>query len=981
MNRAKRVFKPILAVILLAATLLSSVMTVVAWHDFTQSCTNDFRGTVAKTTVTLHKYEKNHSGDIIPRPVGNAGFLLFRQMHDGTWTQIDGMFATNASGKITVEKLNSGTYKFVETHPGYGYGYDTDGGGNEIREYFFTITPDDAEGLAIVSVMAYNRRRKGGLEISKTVKNKDGSALTPEQLDKQFEFTVTFSDEGTYVYQIFKDGVPAGSKKSLTDGGTLLLRHGEVAVFEDVPVGTYYTVTETPAKGYSVKSGGSSVVTHYEFVPVFTDGETYGCAIGSAAPEPFTSGDMLTLKPGRTATFYLPVYKDGEPGTETIGVSLRSAAKENEFIVTFSDEGTYTYQLHKDGTPVGAPQTLSSGDTLSWASDRSVVFEELPLALRYSVVKTEETDEKGCISVSSNDSSGSIRKDKVSRASFTNTYDEPKEGRVKITVKKIVEGDIPESEKDRVFWFNLTVNGGEPIRFPLKADEQKTFELNSGDTYSVTEEDPFHWGYVQTAAVNGAGTACAPEITIIFTNRYVGTLWIKVEGRKTWDMSHNPTAVLPSYILVQLLADGVVVQTIMVKPDADGNWLYGFVAPMHDGDDNEIKYTVQEVPVPGFVSEVDGFDIKNTRKPAGQATDGFSVKKVITGSRPAADDTFTFKLEAINGAPMPDGSADGVKTITVTGEGERSFGSIEYREAGTYSYRVTEIKGSADCVYDETVYIITVTVKETADGDLVIDSKSFATQGGGNTEYRNAVFTNHYNALDETSVLSRKVWAGANNPSRPGSVTVQLYRDGEPFGEPVTLNASNNWRYIWTNLEKGPVWTVDEIDVPEGYAKSVTGNASDGFVITNTYSIPDEIVTVSGKKTWSHGRNPVEEWPESITVYIKNGNDVIASAVITEADDWAWSFDLAKYDSLGRLIKYTVSESNVPRYTHRVSGYNITNTYRGRNYPGDGPGTDDYTQLTLWLVILALSATTAFIVLWKIFRRRKLRHTSKSQKM
>jgi hypothetical protein len=48
------------------------------------------------------------------------------------------------------------------------------------------------------------------------------------------------------------------------------------------------------------------------------------------------------------------------------------------------------------------------------------------------------------------------------------------------------------------------------------------------------------------------------------------------------------------------------------------------------------------------------------------------------------------------------------------------------------------------------------------------------------------------------------------------------------------LDNSNNWRHVWEDLDANRTWTVDEINVPTGYTKAITGNVRDGFVITNT---------------------------------------------------------------------------------------------------------------------------------------------------
>lgn len=82
-----------------------------------------------------------------------------------------------------------------------------------------------------------------------------------------------------------------------------------------------------------------------------------------------------------------------------------------------------------------------------------------------------------------------------------------------------------------------------------------------------------------------------------------------------------------------------------------------------------------------------------------------------------------------------------------------------------------------------------------------------------------------------------KVWDDANNESaRPKEITVQLLRDGEVY-DTVVLNAENNWRYVWNELEDSYTWTVAE-QACEGYTVRVE---QDGitFVITNT-AVPDE---------------------------------------------------------------------------------------------------------------------------------------------
>ena len=82
------------------------------------------------------------------------------------------------------------------------------------------------------------------------------------------------------------------------------------------------------------------------------------------------------------------------------------------------------------------------------------------------------------------------------------------------------------------------------------------------------------------------------------------------------------------------------------------------------------------------------------------------------------------------------------------------------------------------------------------------------------------------------SVNVYKIWSGTVNP--PSSVSVQLYRNGTAHGNPVLLNCENYWKCVWTNLDPNWIWTVDEPNVPVGYIKSISGNPTNGFIITNT---------------------------------------------------------------------------------------------------------------------------------------------------
>lgn len=174
-----------------------------------------------------------------------------------------------------------------------------------------------------------------------------------------------------------------------------------------------------------------------------------------------------------------------------------------------------------------------------------------------------------------------------------------------------------------------------------------------------------------------------------------------------------------------------------------------------------------------------------------------------------------------------------------------------------------------------------------------------------------------------------KVWDDNDNAlgTRPGSVQVQLYADGKAYGNPVTLSEDNNWTAKYEGLPKyssGDAevnYTVDELDVPSGYTKSV-----DDMTITN--KLVPETTTISGTKTWNDDNDRDQLRPDSITVNLYNGTTKVASQKVTAADNWEYSFkDIPKYDSKGKEIQYTVKESEVEGYTATYNGYDIVNTH------------------------------------------------------
>lgn len=147
-----------------------------------------------------------------------------------------------------------------------------------------------------------------------------------------------------------------------------------------------------------------------------------------------------------------------------------------------------------------------------------------------------------------------------------------------------------------------------------------------------------------------------------------------------------------------------------------------------DGTVTTITYTVKDVGHAGRLKVVDktitrsdgktanGIRFDNTYNPQGVGCTLGGVKTIINAdtatNRIPRDGEFTFALTSHDGAPMPEGSKDGVKTVANTGTGF-SFGRMDYDKPGTYVYTVTEQAGRDPTIgYSTQAYDVTVTVTD-----------------------------------------------------------------------------------------------------------------------------------------------------------------------------------------------------------------------------------------------------------------------------
>ena len=357
--------------------------------------------------------------------------------------------------------------------------------------------------------------------------------------------------------------------------------------------------------------------------------------------------------------------------------------------------------------------------------------------------------------------------------------------------------------------------------------------------------------------------------------------------------------------------------------------------PGHDVDGNKLIYSVRELQdttelplqegaevVVGENNYVVSYDadkthVTNTHTPAGATSVTLGAKKVLEGKAlEAGKYSFILKKE--------DGSV--VETVTNAADGSVTFAPISYDESQvrTHKYTISEVAGNEPGVtYDTTVQEVEVKVEKVSATEL----KATASK-----EAKDLVFTNKYTPA-KTKVSVTKKWDDKDNQDgkRPSSITVKLLADGQETNQTLVLNVANNWAGSFTNLDtdKGGAsikYTVVEEPVI-GYTSEVTGDATSGFIITNTYT--PETVDVTVTKNWNDADNQDGKRPDKITVNLLADGTKVDSREIQAAADGTWTakFEkLAKYKD-GKEIKYTVTEEAVAGYESSIDNFTITNSH------------------------------------------------------
>ena len=251
-------------------------------------------------------------------------------------------------------------------------------------------------------------------------------------------------------------------------------------------------------------------------------------------------------------------------------------------------------------------------------------------------------------------------------------------------------------------------------------------------------------------------------------------------------------------------------------------------------------------------------------------------------------------------------------------------------------------------MYEENGNQITYTVKEKEKytNDLELYDSVITTE-----DNKKFAIKNTFKIPTETKdIIVNKVWVDNNNENerRPSKIKIQL-KNGEEILQEQEIDANGNTQsYTFTDL---PVYdantgeyigyTIDEVESNEDdlkfYSKELLQPSNSNIVtITNTFTVPEDKISIDVDKKWIDNSNELETRPTQIKLQVKNGDTIVQEKIVNvdEDNEKVYRFEnLAKYGSDGREISYSVDEVELREneligYEKSVNGNEITNTLK-----------------------------------------------------
>lgn len=934
--------------------------------------TNAYAASSTKAQIEVRKDLVSPDGDTAPDITGKFTFTL--QAVDGAPMPADAdaqgiaSVTSPAAGQSTkfgeIEYAKAGTYTYLMNETGHVDGVTNDPNANKRITVDVTDNGDGTlsavvnGGETIVFTNAYDEAAIV-LPVTKVLEVPEGFT-GPGDITGKYTFTLEANDgapmpEGA-------TGTTMEKTNPAANGGTELF--GPI-VFKEA--GTYtYTVTETGhVDGVTNDAAAVKTVT----VAVAKDDS------GSlAATWEVADGTNAAADPNQAVRF-TNTYNDIKPATVTIPIAKTVNAADDAYVPAWE----YTFTLaNSDGVPVdvqtiagdanartgqgafkelsfSAPGTYTYTVTESGAVD-GITTDPVPVAVTVEVVDNGN----GTLSATTNANQGAT-------VAFWNTYET-----TQLDVVKQWEGDGELTELRPAYVnFELLADGqptgkvialssqtawaGSFFNLPVYSDSAKQHKI----VYTI-KEDPVE-GYT------GSYDA-AVDVGKITNTIDTGSLEISKTVNAA-DGLTAPDAAFTFTIALDKKIEGVFSGVTFVDGVA--------TIDLRDGESKTIAglpagagYTVTEGAVAGFTAEATGNTgtigkdatataaFTNTYAVTPATAQIYAAKSLVVPPElagPAADNVkgaFTFKLTAVDGAPLPEGGT----TVTNTDGAATpvAFGEISYTKPGTYRYKVTE-SGSLPGVTNDPIAekFVKVTVADNGDGTLT--AVSSAPKGNP------VVFTNAYAAegtfaealIEKTVEAQGDAWAG--DSGKTFSFAIEAGGNDAGVATPVPENATASLTfteagsktigfgaikftaagtYHYTVREttaSGDGWTCD--NEPHEVAVKVTDKgdgtleaAVEGSVakIANTYAVAPTTAAISVQKQLT-GRDWMSGDAFTFALAAENGAPLPAATTVTATSADAVSFGAITYAKPG-AYHYTVTEQagSIPGVSYSAHAQHVT---------------------------------------------------------
>ena len=303
---------------------------------------------------------------------------------------------------------------------------------------------------------------------------------------------------------------------------------------------------------------------------------------------------------------------------------------------------------------------------------------------------------------------------------------------------------------------------------------------------------------------------------------------INIDGVKTWDDNNNQDGKRPEFIIVNLIKDNEVLDSLVVTEES--NWTYQFSNLDKYENGNEISYTLTEEVVDGYETNIDGYNITNIHE----------IEKI------------TFKATKIwDDNDNQDGIRQKEVNVKLYKNG-KLFDSVKITEENNWTYVFENLDRYENG--EEVVYTI---VEDVVLGyEAVINYEDI----DENNIVSATIINTH--TPEQISIDINKTWNDNNDKYgiRPNNIDVELYANGE-YVKTISITNNDNWKYSIIGLDKYYQGNEINYSIIELPVKGYTTNY-DNFNIINNIDLgkggdvellPPQTGIIEEKTNYSYG--------------------------------------------------------------------------------------------------------------------------------